>query len=183
MSGREAGGEPGAAPGPVTAYLGEDHARLDRLLAQAVRDPGALDLDAYGAFRAGLLRHIALEEKVVFPALRAARGGEHHPDWRRLRIDHGAITSLLVPPPTAALVAELRSILEPHNALEEGPGALYAAADALDREAVEAIVRAMRAYPPVKVAPYRDGPRVLHRAEDALRASAMQLAVRDPGGA
>jgi hypothetical protein len=33
----------------------------------------------------------------------------------------------------------------------------------------------MREYPPVKVAPYRDGPRVLRRAEDALRVSAMQF--------
>lgn len=183
MSGPVGGGDaPRPARGPVTAVLAEDHARLDRLLAQAVRDPGALDLEAYGAFRAGLLRHIAIEEKVVFPALRAARGGEHHPDWRRLRIDHGALTSLLVPPPTAELVAELRSILGPHNAVEEAPGALYEAADALAGDAAERVVRELRAYPPVKVAPYRDGPRVLRRAEDALRVSAMQLAVRDPRG-
>lgn len=164
--------------GPLTAYLGEDHARLDALLARAVRDPGRVDLEPYGEFRAGLLRHIAIEEKVIFPALRAARGGEHHPDWRRLRIDHGAITSLLVPPPTPALVRELRSILGPHNAIEEAPGALYACADGLPGEQAAAVERAMRAYPPVKVAPYRDGPRVLYRAEDALRVSAMQFADR-----
>ncbi len=164
--------------GPVTAYLAEDHARLDALLAQAVRHRGGVDLAPYGAFRAGLLRHIGIEEKVVFPALRAARGGEHHPDWRRLRIDHGAVTSLLVPPPTPDLVAELRSILEPHDALEEAPGAVYACADALAASDAETVARMMRAYPPVKVAPYRDGPRVLHRAEDALRVSALQLAAR-----
>jgi hypothetical protein len=159
----------------VTAYLAEDHARLDALLARAARHRGGVDVEAYGAFRAGLLRHIALEEKIVFPALRAARGGEPHPDWKRLRIDHGAITSLLVPPPAAELVAELRSILEPHNALEEGPGALYADADALAGDAAEVVERMMRVYPPVKVAPYRDGPRVLRRAADALRVSAMQF--------
>jgi hypothetical protein len=159
----------------VAAFLADDHARLDGLLARAVQDPGAIDLDAYGEFRGRLLRHIALEEKLLFPALRAARGGEQHPDWVRLRIDHGAITSLLVPPPTAELVSELRSILVPHNAIEEGPGAVYAAADALPPAELAALVGRMRAYPPVKVAPDRDGPRVLHRAEDALRVSAMQF--------
>lgn len=164
--------------GPVTAYLTEDHHRLDALLSRAVRHRGGVDVEAYGAFRAGLLRHIALEEKIVFPALRAARGGEPHPDWKRLRIDHGAITSLLVPPPATELVKELRSILEPHDVIEEAPGALYEAADALAGGEAEVVVRMMRAYPPVKVAPYRDGPRVLRRAEDALRLSAQQFEPR-----
>jgi hypothetical protein len=161
--------------GPVTAYLAEDHARLDALLARAVRHRGGVDLEPYGAFRAGLLRHIGIEEKILFPAIRAARGGEPHADWKRLRIDHGAITSLLVPPPSPDLVAELRSILEPHNVVEEAPGAAYAAADGLAPRDADLVLRMMRAYPPVRVAAYRDGPRVLHRAADALRVSARQF--------
>jgi hypothetical protein len=161
--------------GPVTRHLAADHARLDGLLARSVRDPAAVDLEAFGEFRAGLLRHIALEEKIVFPAVREARGGEPHPDWVRLRIDHGALTSLLVPSPTPDLVAELRSILVPHNALEEGPGALYDGCDELLGARSAALVEQMIAYPPVKVAAYRDGPRVLRRAEDALRLSAKQF--------
>lgn len=162
--------------GPVSRFLAQDHERLDALLARAVREPGALDLAAFDAFRAGLLRHIAIEEKLLFPAVRAARAGEPHPDWRRLRIDHGALTSLLVPPPSEALVAEIRSILDPHNAVEESPGAPYESCDALlGPEEASALVERMRTYPPVKVAPYRDGPRVLRRAEDALRVSAKQF--------
>jgi hypothetical protein len=153
-----------------------DHERLDALLARAVREPGSFDLAAFDDFRAGLLRHIGIEEKLLFPAIRAARAGEAHPDWRRLRIDHGALTSLLVPPPNEALVDEIRSILEPHNVIEEGPGALYEGCDAvLGPEEASALLERMRNYPPVKVAPYRDGPRVLHRAEDALRVSAKQF--------
>ena len=49
-------------PGPITQFLAGDHARLDALLTQAVAAAGGVDLAAYGAFRAGLLRHIALEE-------------------------------------------------------------------------------------------------------------------------
>jgi hypothetical protein len=167
--------EPTRPRGPVTAFLTADHARLDGLLARAVALPDRVDLEAFGEFRAGLLRHIGIEEKILFPAIRDARGGEQHPDWRRLRVDHGAITSLLVPPPTHELVAELRSILVPHDVLEEGPGALYESADALLAEHAPALVERMRAYPAVKVAAYRDGPRVLRRAEDALRLSAKQF--------
>ena len=159
----------------IATFLADDHASLDALLARAVRAVGAVDLEAYGEFRARLLRHIAIEEKILFPAIKEARSGEPHPDWKRLRIDHGAITSLLVPPPTPALVRELRSILEPHNAVEEGPGALYDSADALLARDAAMLVERMRQYPPVKVAPYRDGSRVLRRAEDALRVSAMQF--------
>ncbi len=162
-------------PTTIAAFLAEEHVRLDGLLRAAVRDPGALDLGAFGAFRAGLLRHIAVEEKVLFPAIREARGGEPHPDWKRLRIQHGAMTSLLVPPPTPEIVGEIRSILEPHNALEEGPGALYQDADALLADRAASVVGRMRAYPAVKTAPHRDGPRVLRRAEDALRMSAKQF--------
>jgi hypothetical protein len=174
-----------AGGGPITRYLAEDHARLDGLLARAVATAGGMDLDAFGAFRAGLLRHIGIEEKLLFPALREARGGAPHPHWVRLRIDHGALTSLLVPPPTPELVAEIRSILVPHNALEEGPAAPYASADLLLPAEAEPLLERMHAYPPVRVAAYRDGPRVLRTAADALRQSALQFegtARRDPAG-
>jgi hypothetical protein len=161
--------------GPITGYLAEDHARLDALLTRSVLPSGGMDLDAFDQFRGGLLRHIAIEEKVVFPALREARAGEPHPDWIRLRIDHGAITSLLVPSPTPELASEIRSILEPHNALEEGPGSVYASCDELRAETVAAVLDRARAYPPVRVAAYRDGPRVLRRAADALQLSAKQF--------
>lgn len=163
------------ASGRITAYLAADHARLDALLTRAVAAPGTIDVAAYGEFRAGLLRHIAMEEKILFPALRVARGGEPHPDWKRLRVDHGAITSLLVPPPTPALVAEIRSILEPHNVLEEGPASVYGGGDALGEGELATLLERMRAYPPVKLAAHRDGPRVLHTAADALRISAKQF--------
>lgn len=163
--------------GPIGRHLAEDHDRLEALLARAVAVPGALDRAPYDAFRAGLLRHIAVEEKILFPALREALGGEP-PGWRRLRIDHGAIASLLVPPPTPELVSELRSILDPHDAFEESAGGLYARADELLADRADALLARMRAYPPVRVASYADGPRVLRRAEDALRQSALQFEKR-----
>ncbi len=108
--------------GPIATFLAQDHDRLDALLRRALAVPGEVDREPFDEFRGGLLRHIGMEEKLLLPAVREARGGEPHPLARRLRIDHGAITSLLVPTPTPAIVAELRAILGPHNEVEEAPG-------------------------------------------------------------
>lgn len=161
-------------PGPIERHLSEDHVRLDALLRRAVAAPGAFDRPAFDEFRAGILRHIGIEEKVLLPAVREARGGEPLPLARRLRVEHGAIASLLVPTPSPVIVAELRKILEPHNALEEDPGGLYETCDALLAGRAAEIVERMRAYPPVRVAAYNDGPRVLRTAEEALAQSAKQ---------
>lgn len=160
--------------GALSRHLSEDHARLDALLDRALAPAEGVDREPYDAFRAGLLRHIALEEKILLPALREALG-EDPPERRRLRIDHGALAALLVPAPTRELIGEIRFILVPHNAVEEGPAGLYARCDELLADRAAELVERMRAYPPVKVAPYGDGPRVLRRAEDALRVSAMQF--------
>lgn len=157
-------------PGPIARHLTNDHARLDLLLARAVATPGILEREAFDAFRARLLRHIALEEKILLPAVRRARG-EPLPAARQLRIEHGALASLLVPTPTLELVAEIQSILVPHDAREEGPGGVYEDCDRLLGSDAEALVARMHAYPQVRVAPYNDGPRVLRSAEDALRQS------------
>jgi hypothetical protein len=167
-------------PGPLTSWFAEDHARLDGLLRRSVADPAAFDREAFDAFRAGLLRHIALEEKILLPAVRKARGGDPLPLARRLRVDHGAIASLLVPTPDAAIVAELRTILDPHNAAEEAPGGLYQSCDELLSQDAPGLLERIGAYPPVKVAPHRDHPGVCRTAEEALRISALQ-AERSPG--
>ncbi len=161
-------------PGPIHQFLAEDHARLEALLTEAVAASGGVDLAAYGAFREGLLRHIALEEKVLLPAARRASGGDPVAQARRIRVDHGAMAALLVPAPTPEIAAEIRKILDPHNALEESAGGLYDSCDALLAAQAGALLERMRAYPAVKVARYHDGPRVCRTAEEALRVSALQ---------
>ena len=161
--------------GPISAFFTEDHVRLEALLRKAVERPGSLDRPAFDAFRAGLLRHIALEEKILLPAARRARGGEPLPIAHRLRIDHGAIASLLVPTPTPEIVGEIRTILDPHDLAEEEPGGLYQICDELLTGEAAALLEKARAYPPVKVARYNDGPGVYRRAADALAASARQI--------
>lgn len=165
---------PGTSWVALTAFMAGDHARLDALLHAAVATPGRIDHASFDPFRTGLLRHIALEEKVLLIAACEARG-EPLPMARSLRIEHGALASLLVPSPTPQLVEEIRSILVAHNAAEEGPGGLYAVCDELLAGRAASLLERLRAYPPVKVARYRDGPRVHRTAAEALAASAGQL--------
>jgi hemerythrin HHE cation binding domain-containing protein len=157
-------------PGPIRRFLADDHDRLDLLLRSAVTPSGEVDLVSYRAFRAGLLRHIAIEEKILFPASQRARGGRPHPAVARLHQDHGALALLLVPTPTASIVEEIRSILDGHNEIEEAAEGVYDVCDRLLGDELEAVLERLRTYPPVKLAPHLDGPGIVRRAEDALRA-------------
>ena len=158
------------ALGPIRSFLAADHDRLAALLTAAVTSLGVVELAPYEEFRAGLLRHIGIEEKILFPASRRANGGTPHPMIARLHREHGALALLLVPTPTAEIIMEVRSILEGHNEMEEGAGGVYESCDRLLGEDLEAVLDQLRAYPPVKVAPHFDGPGVARRADDALRA-------------
>jgi hypothetical protein len=81
--------------GAVARFLADDHERLDALLRSAVAQPGTIGQAAYAEFRAGLLKHIGMEEKILLPAAQRARGGEPLPIAAKLRLDHGALAALL----------------------------------------------------------------------------------------
>jgi hypothetical protein len=157
-------------PGPIRRFLADDHDRLEVLLRSAVTPSGEIDLVSYREFRAELLRHIGIEEKILFPASRRANGGRPHPTVARLHRDHGALALLLVPTPTTGIVEEIRSILDGHNEIEEGKGGVYDDCDRLLGDELDTVLERLRSYPPVKVAPHFDGPEIVRRAEDALRA-------------
>ncbi|MBX5481037.1 MAG: hemerythrin domain-containing protein [Myxococcaceae bacterium] len=155
--------------GPIFELLEADHQRLDGLLARAVADPSRIDREACDAFRHGLLRHIAMEEKVLLPeAMR--RSGKSLPVARILRLDHAALAALLVPTPTPEGISTIGRILSEHNPLEEGPEGLYATCERLVGAQADALVERMRALPPVKVAAHFDGPRIHQHIEQLLRA-------------
>src|SRR5512134_284756 len=111
--------------GPLSRYLCDEHERIEADLRAAIADPAAFDAAPYERARLTLLRHIAIEEKILLPFARERRGGEVMPIAARLRKEHGALASLLVPTPDHALVGELLGLLASHNRHEEGPGALY----------------------------------------------------------
>jgi hypothetical protein len=144
--------------GPIETFLTTDHAKIDALLAKAERGDGKIDPEAYAEFRQALLRHIAMEEKVLLPYARERRGGEPLPIARALRKDHGEIAALLVPSPTPLICAQLRAVLARHNPLEEGAEGLYAVCDALAADNPEELIVRLKGQPEVPMAPHYDGP-------------------------
>lgn len=156
--------------GRVHAFLADDHARLDALLVRAVADSDTIDRDAYAQFRAGLLRHIAMEEKVLLPDARRRRAGESLSVAKQLRADHAALAALLVPTPTHSLVAAIRDILEGHNQLEEGPEGVYTICEELAGEEVDSLLLRIKAVPEVPMAAHFDGPRVHEHIAGLLKA-------------
>lgn len=154
--------------GPIAAFLAEDHRRLDALLRSALAEPDRVDHTAYDQFRAGLLRHIGMEEKILVPAAHRWRGGNPLPMAATLRLDHGAIASLLMPTPTAAIIKTLRSILGGHNTIEEGPGGLYESCDILAGAEAEPILIRLHAAPALSVMPYSDTATVLSTVRRAV---------------
>ena len=49
-------------------FFTNDHRRIDTLLDKATQQPGVINSEYYDLFRRGLLRHIKMEEKILFPA-------------------------------------------------------------------------------------------------------------------
>ena len=145
--------------GAIHAFLAADHARLDALLARSVAAT-AIDLSAYEQFRAGLLRHIAIEEKVLFADARRRREGEPLPVFKQLHADHAALASLLVPPPTHALLQLVRAVLDEHNPLEEGGDGFYASCEDLAGSDAQALLARMQALPPLRIGQHVDEPRI-----------------------
>jgi hypothetical protein len=163
-------------PGKIYRYLAGDHQRLDDLLERAVSGD-TIEAAAYQQFRSGLLKHIAIEEKVLLPAAQKLRGGKALPIAPKLRLDHGALTALLVPSPTASIVAAIRAILAAHNPIEEDPGGMYDQCETLAGAEADRIVHELQNYREVKVLPHVDNPFVMDAARRALARAGYHLEV------
>jgi hypothetical protein len=167
--------------GPLTQFMVEDHRRLDALWQSAARDRQHIDQAAYDQFRAGLLRHIGMEEKIVLPALQRLQRGTPFAHADQLRLDHGALAALLMPTPTPAILEAIEAILSQHNRWEEGADGLYAASDQLLAAEADAIVATLRAAPQVKVTPHADSPAVKKNVLAALQRAGYSLGLtNDP---
>ena len=153
--------------GPISRYLADDPRRLEALLDQAAA-ASPVDTALFEQFRAGLLRHIGMEEKVLLPAVRRARGGTPLPLARQLRLDHGAIAAMLVPAPTPAGIERLQALLALHDSLEEGPAGVYADCDELLAGESTTLIVQLQDFPQVRTAPHNDGPAVERHIVETL---------------
>ena len=127
---------PGNAPGRgVNEYMAWDHDRLDAVLVEtrSALDTGAVEeaKRLFGEFRTGLLRHIRMEEEVLFPAFEQATGMVEGGPTAVMRMEHREIQGILesmkaclegtdvTPEGFEALQRSLLAVLSDHNAKEE----------------------------------------------------------------
>ena len=124
-------------------------------------------LASYEEFRRGLLRHISIEERVLFPELRKRRGTT--PLEQKLHRDHAALAALLVPPPSPVEIQQIVAILTVHNELEERAGGLYEIIESLAGDELATLMKRVHAIPAVRVAPHVDTPLVRKTIEQLVR--------------
>jgi hypothetical protein len=170
-----------AGAGEIERFMVADHGRLDSLLAACGEDDGSVDADAYASFRLNLLRHIAVEEKILTSYALAKRVDGGLPPAASLRADHSAIAEMLLHSPTPSLLTSLRTLLERHRALEEGPRCFYATCDDLAGREATTLVERLRDLPEVTVA-VGDGrdPRHAPTAGAARRSSGPAVEIARP---
>lgn len=153
---------------PLYEFFTKDHERIEALLDKATLDPDVIDQEIYHQFRVGLLTHIKMEEKILFPAAQKANGGEPVPMAAQLRLEHGAITSLMVVVPNAELVKVTRALLEIHDLKEEEPGGMYEICENLTKSETESILKELHETTEVPLHPPNPKPIALEAAKRAL---------------
>lgn len=145
----------------VTAYLGWDHDRLDealRSVSAAVASGRFADAVAhYEQFELGLLRHVRIEEELLFPVFEARSGIVNGPtavmrdEHRQVQTALGIMRRGLQRSDPGAYGDGLRffeSVLPDHNAKEEH--ILYPTLDSLLRPAERALLVARLQREPVR---------------------------------
>lgn len=153
---------------PLYYFFINDHRRIDELLDKATEDPVSVQSDYYHRFRTGLLKHIKMEEKILFPAAQKANAGVPLPLAGRLRLDHGALTSLMVIPPSSDVIKVLRYVLDQHDLLEEEPGGMYEVCEKLTEGETNELLEQLASAAEVPVHPYNEAGYALDVAKRTL---------------
>lgn len=153
---------------PLHQFFTNDHHHIDSLLTKATEQPGEIDMDFYHQFRTRLLRHIKMEEKTLFPAAKKANLEVMQELIPRYRLEHGALTALMVPPPTSALVKVIRYLLEKHDMAEEEPGGLYDVCETLTHGQTQELLAQLSLTEEVPVHPPNPAPIAIESARRAL---------------
>lgn len=158
--------------------MAAEHARLDALLARAAAS-GDAEVEVYQNFRKGLLRHIGIEEKILFPAAQSRRGGVPLPLAGRLKLDHGALAALVMLPPCVSTFKALRTVLAAHNPLEDMPGGVYEQCESLAQSELDELLERCASTAQVPVSPWADSPKVLTAAKRVLARAGYDPSVLD----
>lgn len=153
---------------PLYHFFTNDHRRIENLLEKATEIPGEIQEEYYHQFRTGLLKHIKMEEKILFPAAQKANNGVPLPLAGKLRLDHGALTALMVVPPTPQVIKVLCHVLEQHDILEEEQGGMYDVCEKLTAGETQILLDQLEKVTEVPVHPHNRADFALEAAKRAL---------------
>lgn len=153
---------------PLFHFFTNDHRRIENLLEKATEIPGEIQEEYYHQFRTGLLKHIKMEEKILFPAAQKANNGVPLPLAGKLRLDHGALTALMVVPPTPQVIKILCHVLEQHDILEEEQGGMYDVCEKLTAGETQILLDQLEKVTEVPVHPHNRADFALEAAKRAL---------------
>lgn len=149
-------------------FFTKDHRRIEDILDKATEDANTIQMDYYHRFRTGLLKHIKMEEKILFPAAQKANSGTPLPLAAKLRLDHGALTALMVVPPSQPVIRVLRYILAEHDLLEEQPGGMYDICEKLTQGETQELLEQLEKVTEVPVQSHNKADYALEAAKRAL---------------
>jgi len=149
-------------------FFTRDHRRIEAIFEEATRSGQQVDLEKYHEFRVGLLTHIKMEEKILFVAAQKGNGGEPLPLQAKLRLDHGALTSLMVCFPSPDVLKAVTHILEKHDLLEEEQGGMYEACEKLTQHETQQILENLQNVTPVPVHPFNEAAYVIDVARRSM---------------
>jgi hypothetical protein len=161
--------------GELYDFFERDHRRLEVLLEKATAPESGFDMDAYREFRQGLLRHIRMEETILLPTAMKIRNGEPLAIAAKIRLDHGALTALMVPPPSKMIVAAVKGILADHDLLEEGPGGMYESIESLSGTQATEMLQKAKSTPEVRLQPNQPGDNILDATRRAVARAGYNL--------
>lgn len=153
---------------PLHHFFTNDHRRIESILEKAMENPDEIEMNLYHDFRVGLLTHIKMEEKILFPAAQKANGGTPMPIMAKLRLEHGALTALMVPPPTEDLVTVLKYVLDKHDLIEEEPGGMYDICESLTQSQTQELLDQLSKIAQVPVLPHNEAAFALDVAKRTL---------------
>jgi hemerythrin superfamily protein len=159
----------------ISGYLEEDHRRIETFLQQATGSRDQIEPKFYEEFRGALLRHIGMEERILFPAIRNATGGDGPQALEQLHRDHGALAALLVPTPNASILRAIHTILRRHNSIEEGPEGVYHRFEDLQAANADSLLTKLQTTPPVAMNPHVDNATAIESMQAAVQRAGYSL--------
>ena len=149
-------------------FFTADHRRIEDIFEKSIKDINNIDYELYQQFKVGILTHIKMEEKGLFLAAQKANNNIPLEMQPQLRLEHGAITALTVPPPDQEVVNVIKRLLEIHDEHEEKDGGMYEICENLTEHQTDEVLELVKSMNQVPIHPHNHAPIAIEAAKRAV---------------